>query len=50
MEIKPVKRGIGPAGKVLKDMLEEKERLFQQTGYYYGLKELRLAKEDPLRL
>jgi len=50
VEIKPVKRGIGPAGKVLKDMLEEKERLFQQTGYYYGLKELRLAKEDPLRL
>jgi len=50
MEQKNSKRGIGWGGKTLKQMLEEDEQLFHETGYYYGLKELPLMKEDPLRM
>jgi len=33
----------------LKEMLLYSERLFKETGYYYGLKELKLKEEDPLK-
>ena len=42
--------GIGYGGKTLKEMLEEDRMLFKETGYYYGLKELKLRKEDPVKL
>jgi acetone carboxylase alpha subunit len=45
-----VKKGIGWGGKTLKEMWGEKERLYQETGCYYGLDELPLVKEDPLKL
>jgi len=45
-----VRKGIGWGGRTLKDMWEEKERLYQETGCYYGLKELPLMREDPLKL
>lgn len=44
------KVGIGRKGKTLKHMLEESDRLWKQTGHYYGLKDLDLATKDPLRL
>ena len=50
MEQKVVEKGIGLGGKALREMLEEKEQLHKETGCYYGLKELPLMKEDPLRL
>ncbi|MBM4463360.1 MAG: hypothetical protein FJ012_08500 [Chloroflexi bacterium] len=50
MEEKAVKKGIGWGGKTLKEMLEKKERLYNQTGSYYGLKQLPLAAADPLKL
>jgi len=42
--------GIGYGGKTLKEMLEESERLWKETGHYYGIKEITLAKEDPVKL
>jgi acetone carboxylase alpha subunit len=42
--------GIGRDGKTLEEMLVEKEQLYRETGYYYGLKELPLTKEDPLKM
>jgi acetone carboxylase alpha subunit len=50
MEKKKAKKGIGWGGKTLKEMLAEKEQLYRETGYYYGLKELPLMKEDPLKM
>jgi N-methylhydantoinase B/oxoprolinase/acetone carboxylase alpha subunit len=50
MEQKSVKKGIGWDGKTLKEIWEEKERLYKEIGCYYGLKELPLMKEDPLKL
>jgi N-methylhydantoinase B/oxoprolinase/acetone carboxylase alpha subunit len=44
-----MKTGIGYGGKTLKEMLEESEKLWRETGYYYGLKELKLRKEDPVK-
>jgi acetone carboxylase alpha subunit len=41
--------GIGENGKTLKQMLEESEKLFAETGYYCGIKELTLKKQDPLK-
>jgi len=35
--------------KTLKEMLEESEKLFKETGHYYGLKELELKEKDPFR-
>ncbi|MBS7647838.1 MAG: hydantoinase B/oxoprolinase family protein [Candidatus Bathyarchaeia archaeon] len=42
--------GIGYGGKTLKELLEENVRLFKETGCYYGIKELTLRKEDPVKL
>ena len=40
---------IGWEGKTLKQMLEQSERVYQETGYAHGLKELTLMEEDPLK-
>jgi N-methylhydantoinase B/oxoprolinase/acetone carboxylase alpha subunit len=45
-----VKKATGWGGKCLKEMLEERERLYQEAGCYYGLRELPLRKRDPLKL
>ena len=45
-----VKKGIGWGGKPLKEMWGEKEQLYQETGCYYGLRELPLMKANPLKL
>jgi len=50
MEKKVAKKGIGWGEKTLKNMLEEEKQLYIETGYYYGLKELPLMKEDPLKM
>lgn len=44
MEIRP----IGWDGKTLQEMAADSDRLFQETGYYYGTKELKLKREDPI--
>lgn len=43
-------KGIGKDGKTLKAMLEENEKAHQETGHVFGLKELKLATENPLKL
>lgn len=43
------KKPIGWDGKTLKEMLEESERIFSETGHYYGIDRLRLKEEDPFR-
>jgi len=50
MQQRSVNKGIGWGGKSLKEMWEEKERLYKETGCYYGLKELPFMKADPLKL
>ncbi|MCL6576824.1 hydantoinase B/oxoprolinase family protein [Kyrpidia sp.] len=40
---------IGWGGKTLKEMLEESERVFKETGRYAGLDRLSLREEDPIR-
>ena len=40
--------GIGWDGQHLADMLEESERLFAETGRYWGLRELELMRSDPI--
>jgi acetone carboxylase, alpha subunit (EC 6.4.1.6) len=43
-------RGIGFGGKPLKSMLEDSEKLFRETGYYYGLSgDLPLKSKDPIK-
>ena len=42
-------KSIGWGGKTLLQMLEESERLFRETGHYYGMNELELKEEDPFR-
>lgn len=44
-----VRVGIGWGGKKLREMLEESERIFRETGHYYGLKDLKLKDEDPIK-
>jgi len=39
--------GIGYGGKSLKELTVEDDRLYSETGFYYGLKELKLRAEDP---
>jgi N-methylhydantoinase B/acetone carboxylase alpha subunit len=41
--------GIGPGGKTLLELLEESERLFKETGHYWGLERLPLYEKDPLK-
>jgi acetone carboxylase, alpha subunit len=43
-------KGIGFGGKNLKQMLEENEGAYRETGYYSGLRKLELATRDPLKL
>ena len=40
--------GIGWDGQHLANMLEESERLFAETGRYWGLRELELMRSDPI--
>ncbi|MFB0563369.1 MAG: hydantoinase B/oxoprolinase family protein [Candidatus Lokiarchaeia archaeon] len=40
---------IGWDGKTLKEMLEESEKIFEETGYYSGIEKLRLKEENPFR-
>lgn len=42
--------GICWNGKTLKETLEERDRLTQNTGYYYGLEKLKLLEKDPMKL
>jgi len=42
--------GIGEGGKSLVEMLEERDRLIAQTGYFYGLEQLVLHDEDPAEM
>jgi len=42
--------GIGYQSKTLKEMVEEKEQLFEKTGFAYGLEKLDLVDEDPVKL
>lgn len=42
--------GIGWGGKTLRQMLEESERAFRETGRCYGIERLTLREEDPLKL
>ncbi|PMP87847.1 MAG: hypothetical protein C0172_03940 [Caldisphaera sp.] len=42
--------GIGPNGKSLRDILEESDKLYKNTGCYYGLcGDLELYKKNPLK-
>jgi N-methylhydantoinase B/acetone carboxylase alpha subunit len=41
--------GIGPSGKTLIELLEESEKKFKETGYYWGLERLPLYERDPLK-
>ncbi len=43
-------QGIGWGDRTLKEMLEEKEKLYQENGYYFGLKTLPHAEQDPMKL
>ena len=43
-------KGIGLAGRTLRQMLDESEKAYQETGHYGGLEELELATSDPLKL
>ena len=42
-------KGIGEGGKTLKQMMEENERLYRETGCYAGITEPHLLKEDPVK-
>ncbi|MEW6614318.1 MAG: hydantoinase B/oxoprolinase family protein [Thermodesulfobacteriota bacterium] len=42
--------GICWKGRKLKDLLGESERLYEETGCYYGLEKLKLHEDDPLKL
>ena len=39
---------IGWDGVTVREMLETSERLFEETGYYWGVEEFKLLKEDPI--
>ncbi|MEM1593723.1 MAG: hypothetical protein QXI53_05145, partial [Archaeoglobaceae archaeon] len=41
--------GIAPGGKTLLELLEESEKLYRDTGFYWGLERLELYERDPLR-
>jgi len=41
--------GICYQGKTLKEAVDEKERLFKETGYAYGLDRLELVEGDPAK-
>lgn len=41
--------GIGENGQTLKQMLEKSDQLYADTGRYYGVEELNLMQEDPIK-
>ena len=41
--------GICYQGKLLKEAVAEKEGIFKETGYAYGLKEIKLVESDPVK-
>ncbi len=43
-----LRRGIGENGQPLKEQLERSERLFADTGRYYGIERLELKDADPI--
>ncbi|MFH1538376.1 MAG: hydantoinase B/oxoprolinase family protein [bacterium] len=43
------KKGIGWGGVPIKNMLEESERLFEETGRYYGTEKLEFKESEPIR-
>src|SRR5260370_394689 len=45
----PTAQAIGWDGRTLLQMLTEQERLFEETGRYYGLETLDLQRGDPIR-
>ena len=47
-EAVPLPPGIGEEGQRLKDQLERSERIFADTGRYYGIEELELKNADPI--
>ncbi len=42
-------KGIGENGKTLRQMAEDNERLYRETGYYAGITEPHLLKDDPIK-
>jgi len=42
--------GIGEGGKSLAVMLEERDRLIKETGYFYGLEKMELHDDDPAKM
>jgi N-methylhydantoinase B/acetone carboxylase alpha subunit len=44
-----VRKKLGWDGKALNEMTEESEKLFHETGRYYGIDKLELKDEDPFR-
>ncbi|MHA1150625.1 MAG: hydantoinase B/oxoprolinase family protein [Promethearchaeota archaeon] len=44
-----LKKPIGWDGKTLKQMLDEKDKLFEETGKYHGIEKLILKEKDPFR-
>jgi acetone carboxylase, alpha subunit len=44
------KEGLGWGNKTLSELLEIKEKLYQEGGYYFGLKDLPLSTQDPMKL
>jgi N-methylhydantoinase B/oxoprolinase/acetone carboxylase alpha subunit len=43
------KKTIGWNGKTLKEMLEESEKLFEETKHYFGIDKLSLKEQDPFK-
>jgi N-methylhydantoinase B/acetone carboxylase alpha subunit len=43
------RKPIGWDGKTLREMTQESEQLFKETGRYYGTDKLELRDEDPFR-
>jgi N-methylhydantoinase B/acetone carboxylase alpha subunit len=47
-ELEPAQQAIGSDGRTVKQMLEESERLFTETGRYWGLERLEMMESDPI--
>ncbi len=43
------RKGIGEGGKTIKQMMEENEKLYRETGCYAGITKPHLLKEDPVK-
>ena len=48
-KIAPGRRGVGPGGLTLIEALKRNRQLFEQTGHYHGIKNLKLKAENYLR-